>query len=48
MTAEEHKVKSDTMHRALENFRTFNGKNKAKQAALGYLVQHFMNVSDVI
>jgi len=36
------------MHRALENFRSFNGKNKAKQAALGYLVQHFMNVSDVI
>jgi hypothetical protein len=36
------------MHRALENFRKFNGKNKAKQSALGYLVQHFMNVSDVI
>ena len=40
--------KKAVMHRALENFRSFNGKNKAKQAALGYLVQHFMNVSDVI
>jgi hypothetical protein len=48
MSPEEHKVKNDVMHRALENFRTFNGKNKAKQAALGFLVQHFMNVSDVI
>jgi hypothetical protein len=38
MSDEEHKVKADVMHRALENFRTFNGKNKAKQAALGYLV----------
>ena len=40
--------KKAIVHRALENFRSFNGKNKAKQAALGYLVQHFMNVSDVI
>ena len=42
------KTKAAIMHRALENFRSFNGKNKAKQATIGYLVQHFMNVNDVI
>jgi hypothetical protein len=31
-------AKGAIVHRALENFRSFNGKNKAKQAALGYLV----------
>jgi len=30
ITVEERKVKAEIMHRALENFRTFNGKNKAK------------------
>jgi len=36
------------VHKALNNLRSFSSKNKLKQAALGYLVQHFMNVSEVI
>lgn len=34
------------VHRALANLRGFSSKHKVKQAALGYLVQHFMNISD--
>lgn len=38
--------KGQQIHRALNNLRTFSSKHKVKQAALGYLVQHFMNMSD--
>ena len=34
------------IHRALSNLRQFNSKNKVKQAALGFLIQHFMNMDD--
>lgn len=30
--------------RALANLRNFSAKDRAKQAALGYLIQHFMNM----
>lgn len=32
--------------RALANLKSFSSKNLAKQAALGYLIQHFLNVND--
>jgi len=34
--------------RALDNLRTFSSKNKTKQAALGYLIQHFLNMNDAM
>ena len=34
------------IHRALSNLRNFSSKHKVKQAALGYLVQHFMSMSE--
>ena len=30
------------IHAALDNFRKFNSGNKVKQAALGFMIQHFM------
>jgi len=37
----------EQVHRALANLRSFSSKNKVRQAVLGFLVQHFMNVSEV-
>ena len=34
--------------RALANLRSFSSKNTAKQAALGYLIQHFLNMNDAV
>lgn len=34
--------------RALDNLRKFSSKNLAKQAALGYLIQHFLNMNDTM
>lgn len=34
--------------RALANLRSFSSKNIAKQAALGYLIQHFLNMNDAV
>ena len=34
--------------RALDNLRTFLSKNKTKQAALGYPIQHFLNMNDAV
>lgn len=39
-------AKQQLIHKALFNLATFSTRNKLKQAALGYLIQHFMNVSD--
>lgn len=30
------------IHTALDNFRKFNSGNKLKQAAMGFMIQHFM------
>ena len=32
----------EKLHSALDNFRKFNSGNKIKQAALGFMIQHFM------
>ena len=32
----------EKIHAALDNFRKFNSGNKVKQAALGFMIQHFM------
>jgi serine/threonine protein kinase len=31
------------VHSALDNFKKFNSGNKLKQAALGFMIQHFMS-----
>lgn len=36
------------MARALANLKSFSSKNLVKQAALGYLIQHFLNVNDAV
>lgn len=36
------------MSRALYNLKNFNSTNKLKQAAIGFLVQHFMNMNEVL
>jgi calcium-dependent protein kinase len=33
----------EKLHSALDNFRKFNSGNKIKQAALGFMIQHFMS-----
>ena len=33
----------EKIHAALDNFRKFNSGNKVKQAALGFMIQHFMS-----
>jgi len=33
----------EKIHAALDNFRKFNSGNKIKQAALGFMIQHFMS-----
>lgn len=33
----------EKLHAALDNFRKFNSGNKVKQAALGFMIQHFMS-----
>ena len=38
--------RSQNVARALANLRSFSSRNKLKQAALGYLIQHFLNVND--
>lgn len=35
--------KKEKLHSALDNFRKFNSGNKLKQAALGFMIQHFMS-----
>jgi hypothetical protein len=32
----------EKLHEALDNFMKFNSGNKIKQAALGFMIQHFM------
>ena len=32
----------EKIHAALDNFRKFNSGNRVKQAALGFMIQHFM------
>lgn len=32
----------EKIHAALDNFRKFNSGNRIKQAALGFMIQHFM------
>ena len=39
-------AKEQHIHRALSNLRNFSTKHKVKQSALGYLVQHFMSMSE--
>ena len=34
--------------RALANLRSFSSRNTVKQAALGYLIQHFLNMNDAV
>ena len=34
--------RKERIHAALDNFRKFNSGNKVKQAALGFMIQHFM------
>lgn len=41
------KQSAEHVSKALYQLRTFSSKNKARQAALGYLVQHFMTANDV-
>lgn len=36
------------MARALANLKSFSSKNLVKQAALGYLIQHFLNMNDAV
>ena len=43
---EPDRAKEQHIHRALSNLRNFSSKHKVKQAALGYLVQHFMSMSE--
>jgi len=38
----DHKSK-EKLHSALDNFRKFSSGNKVKQAALGFMIQHFMS-----
>lgn len=45
---EESKAKQQLISRALFNLKHFSTKSKIKQSALGYLIQHFMNVSDTM
>jgi calcium-dependent protein kinase len=33
----------EKIHAALDNFRKFNSGNRVKQAALGFMIQHFMS-----
>ena len=33
----------EKVHAALDNFRKFNSGNKLKQAAMGFMIQHFMS-----
>ena len=40
--------RSQNVARALANLKSFSSKNKAKQAALGYLIQHFLNMNDAV
>ena len=40
------RAKEQHIHRALSNLRNFSSKHKVKQAALGYLVQHFMSMGE--
>jgi len=34
---------NEKIHAALDNFRKFSSGNKLKQAALGFMIQHFMS-----
>ena len=43
---EESKAKQLLIHKALFNLQSFSTRNKLKQAALGFLIQHFMHMSD--
>jgi len=45
-TEEESHAKQQIVFRALSNLRNFSSKHKVKQAALGFLIQHFTNVSE--
>ena len=40
--------RNQSVARALANLRSFNNKNLAKKAALGYLIQHFLNMNDAM
>lgn len=40
--------RNQSVARALANLRSFSSKNTAKQAALGYLIQHFLNMNDAV
>lgn len=44
-TSDSH-AKQQMIHKALYNLSHFSTRNTVKQAALGYLIQHFMNASD--
>lgn len=39
---EDSKQANEKLHAALDNFRKFSSGNKLKQAALGFMIQHFM------
>jgi len=39
---EDNPKSKEKLHSALDNFRKFNSGNKIKQAALGFMIQHFM------
>lgn len=40
--------RSDAIYRALANLSTFSSKNKVKQAALGFLIQHFLQMNEAV
>jgi len=41
-------ARGQNVARALANLKSFSSKNVAKQAALGYLIQHFLNMNDAV
>ena len=40
--------RGEAIHRALANLKSFSSKNKVKQAALGFLIQHFLNMNEAV
>lgn len=44
--SQESSAKQQLIHKALHNLSSFSTRNKLKQTALGFLIQHFMHMSD--
>ena len=40
--------RGEAIYRALANLQSFSSKNKVKQAALGFLIQHFLQMNEAV